>query len=125
MARWVLWLVVPCLMTGALVWAMIFSAASIFILKEGTLFSSRNIKWLILSAISFMASLGSWTLSLGIDEVDEDRAYSLKMSLWLLKIFCTVGWASILALFLMSSQISKVGSMPGTLTKQFVHKRVN
>mmetsp|Transcript_11932 Transcript_11932/g.27859 ORF Transcript_11932/g.27859 Transcript_11932/m.27859 type:complete len:218 (+) Transcript_11932:232-885(+) len=112
MARYALWLVVPTLVTGKLVWAMIFSATSILILKEGTFFSSRNIKWMILSAISFLASLGSWTLSSGIDKVDEEKAYGLSISLWLMNQFVVMGWAAILGLFLYSAQMSKVGSPP-------------
>ena len=105
-ARWVLWFVVPTLMTGRKIWATIFSAAAIVILKEGTLFSGKNIKWMLLSGISFAASLGSWSLERGSDAVDEDRAYGMKTSLWLASKSMQVVWGTTLALFLFSAATS-------------------
>uniref|UniRef100_A0A7S4ENM3 Uncharacterized protein n=1 Tax=Pseudo-nitzschia australis TaxID=44445 RepID=A0A7S4ENM3_9STRA len=111
-ARWLLWFVVLTLLSGLRIWATIFSASSIVILKEGTIFSGKNIKWMILSAISFLASLGSWTLSRGADAVDESEAYGLKISLWLLAESMRVVWGITLALFLYSAATAKISSNP-------------
>ena len=94
-------------MTGKQIWATIFSAVSIIILKEGTLFSGKNIKWMMLSGISFLSSLGSWFLENAHEVVDEDKAYGLKISLWLASKSMQVVWGIILALFLFSAATSK------------------
>lgn len=70
------------------------------------MFSGKNIKWIILSMISFVASLGSWTLSQGAETVDEEKAYGLKMYLELLAQFTQFTWGMILALFLYSAAIA-------------------
>ena len=102
-ARGLLWFVVLTLLSGLRIWATVFSVSSIVILKEGTFFSGKNIKWMIISVVSFLASLGSWTLSQGADAVDEDEAYSLKISLWLMASSIQVVWGIILAVFLFSA----------------------
>ncbi|VEU41751.1 unnamed protein product [Pseudo-nitzschia multistriata] len=116
MARWVLWFVVFTLLSGRTIWATIFSAMSIIIMKEGTLFSGKNIKWMLLSGISFLASLGSWSMSRGSEVVDEDKAYGLKMSLWLMAKSTQVVWGMILAVFLFSAATSR-SSPPKEVTK--------
>jgi hypothetical protein len=115
-ARWVLWFVVLTLLSGMKIWATIFSAMSIIILKEGTLFSGKNIKWIILSGISFLSSLGSWFLEHAYEVVDEDKAYSLKISLWLASKSMQVVWGMILALFLFSAATSKSSTSASTST---------
>jgi len=106
-ARWVLWLVVLTLMSGKQIPATICSAMAIILLKEGTIFSGKNIKWMGLSGISFLASLGSWCLEQGYEIVDEEKAYSLKISLWLASKAMQVAWGVILAAFLFSATTSK------------------
>ena len=105
-ARGVLWFVVVTLMTGKQIWATFFSAVAIIILKEGTLFSGKNIKWMLLSAISFLASLGSWSLEQSYDVVDEEKAYGLKISLWLGAKSIQGIWSTILGAFLFSAAMS-------------------
>ena len=106
-ARGVLWFVVVTLMTGKQIWATFFSAVAIIILKEGTLFSGKNIKWMLLSGISFVASLGSWSLEQSYDVVDEEKAYGLKISLWLGSKSIQGVWGTILAVFLFSAATAK------------------
>lgn len=114
-ARGVLWLVVLTLMGGKKVWATILSALSIIILKEGTLFSGKNIKWMLISGISFLASLGSWSLERAYEVVDEDKAYHMKISLWLASRSIQGVWGIILVVFLFSAATGK-SSAPTTPT---------
>ena len=53
------------------------SAISIFTVKQGTLFSTKNIKWGMLSVVSFIVSLTNFILLQGYEVIDEDKAYSL------------------------------------------------
>ena len=106
-ARGVLWFVVLTLLTGKQIWATFFSAVALIILKEGTLFSGKNIKWMLLSGISFLASLGSWSLEQSYDVVDEEKAYGLKISLWLGSKSIQGVWGIILAVFLFSAATAK------------------
>merc|ERR1711907_33438 len=94
-ARWVLWGVVFGLVRPRLLIAMGCSAASIVILKEGTIFSGKNLKWMILAMLSLAASLVSWSLIRAHDSFDEDRAYVLKMLLRTSSKSIRVGWAMI------------------------------
>ena len=116
-ARWSLWFVALTLLSGFKVWATIFSPVSIVIMKEGTLFSGKNIKWMLLSGISFLASLGSWSLERGYEVVDEEKAYGLKISLWLASKSMQVLWGMILALFLFSAATGGSKSLQATTTE--------
>ena len=113
-ARLVLWFVVLTLMSGLQIWATFFSALSIIILKEGTLFSGKNIKWMILSGVSFLASLGSWSLERSYEAVDEEKAYGLKICLWLGSKSMQGIWGIVLAVFLFSAALSKSATTTGT-----------
>jgi hypothetical protein len=79
------------------------SAAAILILKQGTIFSIKNWKWGILSVTSFGVSLTAACLYQGTTYVDEDKAYTLKILLWLAMKFLQTAWAVVLALFLYSA----------------------
>lgn len=116
-ARWVLWFVVLTLLTGHKIWATIFSATALIILKEGTLFSGKNIKWMLLSGLSFLASLGSWSLERGYEVIDEEKAYHLKMSLWLASKSMQTIWGIILAVFLFSAATSKASTTTTSSTE--------
>jgi hypothetical protein len=77
-------------------------------LKEGTLFSVKNLKWMILSMISFAASLVAFVMLQGHNVVDEDKAYGLKFTLWFTAKFIQLVWGIILSLFLVSAFTSTV-----------------
>ena len=102
-ARIILWLVAATLLCGLHVEATCFSAAAVLVLKEGTFFSVKNMKWMILSAISFAASLLSLNMKRGADAVDEERAYSMKIMLWIATKSISTGWGVTLGLFLLSA----------------------
>jgi hypothetical protein len=82
---------------------MISSAIAILIVKGGTAASTRNLKWMTLSFISFGASLSSFLMMKGYDIVDEDKSYTIRISLWLGAQSIRKGWGTILAFFLFSA----------------------
>merc|ERR1740121_2042688 len=90
--------------------AIICSASSIIVLKEGTIMSTKNLKWMILSIISFFASVTSYCLLRVHDkiDVDEDRRLfsSIKLVLQLFSKWIASGWALVLGLFLVSAFLS-------------------
>ena len=63
----------------------------------------KNLKWMTLSVISFLASLVCMIQTTGYDEVDGDRAYGLKIGLLLMANGTRIGWGAILMLFLVSA----------------------
>jgi len=102
-ARYILWFVVLSLMSGKYIWASIFSAMSIILLKEGTIFSGKNLKWMILSMISLVASLLAFCCYRGSTNIDEEKAYTLYIMLWMTAKSIQCIWGIILGLFLFSA----------------------
>jgi hypothetical protein len=107
LARVILWIVSVALLAGRTVEATCLSASVILVLKEGKILSVKNMKWMILSVLSFLAGLSSMIATRGYEEVDEDRSYWFKMQLWLWASGTRTGWGAILLLFLLSSAIAK------------------
>ena len=99
LARSILWIVSVTLLVGRTLEATCLSASAILVLKEGKLLSVKNMKWMILSVISFLASLVSMIETRGYEVVDEDRAYWLKMQMWLWANGTKTGWGVVLLLF--------------------------
>mmetsp|Transcript_9578 Transcript_9578/g.16710 ORF Transcript_9578/g.16710 Transcript_9578/m.16710 type:complete len:147 (+) Transcript_9578:116-556(+) len=106
-ARSILWLVFVAIFVGENVLAAFFSATAIVVLKEGTLFSHKNLKWMLLSVISFCASLFAWQMAKGSEAIDENRAYALKMLLWLMAKSIQMGWSVTLGFFLLLASASE------------------
>lgn len=119
-ARWILWGVVFGLLRSPrfLLVALLCSVASIAILKEGTFWSGKNLKWRILSMISLAVSVLSWSFRRAHDSIvatieeDEDEEgwhhrhpilQILKLVLHLSSKWMTSVWAAILGLFLLSA----------------------
>lgn len=102
-ARFILWLVSAALLADRAVEATCLSASAILLLKEGKVLSMKNLKWMTLSVISFLASLVCMIQTTGYDEVDGDRAYGLKIGLLLMANGTRIGWGAILMLFLVSA----------------------
>jgi hypothetical protein len=92
-----------CLFFGDHLWCTLLSAASILSLKEGTTSSAKNLKWMSLSVISFMASLIAFAMMQGHSILDEDTAYALKFELWFIATFIQVIWGAILGLFMIAA----------------------
>lgn len=70
------------------------------VLKDGTAFSHKNAKWMVLSIITFCGSLMAMILEQGYQRVDEEKAYDLKMKLWLRCKMIKVFWGVTLGFFL-------------------------
>merc|ERR1719245_2135041 len=91
MSRWILWVAVFSMILSRYLIAIICSASSIIVLKEGTIFSTKNLKWMILSMISFAASVTSYSLRRAYDSIGDDHGRFLKLILRLSsKWICTV-----------------------------------
>ena len=86
--------------------AMVSSVGAIFHLKEGTFLSTKNIKWMTLSVISFGASLTSFIMLHNRDSINPDKAYLLSSFLWMGAKFVQLGWGIPLSLFLLSTWMS-------------------
>ena len=78
----------------------VFAAGSIMVLKDGTAFSHKNAKWMVLSIITFCGSLMAMILEQGYQRVDEEKAYDLKMKLWFRCKMIKVFWGVTLGFFL-------------------------
>ena len=109
-ARYILWLVVLTLMSGKYLPSGLLSALSIIILKEGTLFSGKNLKWMILSMISFLSSLIAYAFFRGSQQIDDERAYTLYITFWLASKSIQLIWGIVLGLFLFSAATSDPSS---------------
>jgi len=115
MARWILWGVVfGLLRPRLLIVALICSVSSIVVLKEGTIFSGKNLKWTILSMISFGVSVLSWSfrrahnsITATIEEDEEGRRHPILKTLQLV-LHLSSKWmvnvlGAILGVFLLSA----------------------
>ena len=103
-ARLILCFVTGFLLIGQYIIACCFSAAAVLCLKEGELLSTKNMKWMILSAISFVVSLVLLNMEKGSDIIDDEKAYTLKILLWIAAKSIQCSWGAILGLFLISAQ---------------------
>lgn len=93
-----------CLLTNqAMALAIIFSGVATVLLKPAKLSSAKNLKWIVLSAVSFVASLVSSAYLGGQALLDESKAYELKYYLLLRGRFIQTVWGGILALFIYSA----------------------
>ena len=90
-ARLILCFVTGFILLGQYTIACCFSAASILCLKEGELLSTKNKKWMMLSIVSFVVSLILFNIEKGSDIIDGDKAYTLKILLWITAKSIVVG----------------------------------
>jgi hypothetical protein len=102
-AKILLAIVALSLATGYILLALAASIISILKLKEGTIFSTKIVKWMTLSLISFVASLTSWTMLQGQQAVDQDKAYTLYIWLWIIARSIQTFWSVTLGVFLYSA----------------------
>ena len=102
-ARGILCFVALTLLGGKHLAAVASSGLAVLVLKEGTLFSTKNVKWLTLSAVSFAVSLFAYSMGHGSDTIDEDRAYALKILLRIAARSTQTCWGIILGFFLVSA----------------------
>lgn len=81
------------------------SAAATICLVEGTLWSVKNLKWLVLCTVSFVASLLSWALVRHSHHAEEERAYSFDSMLWVSAKIIQTCWGVTLSVFLCSAYV--------------------
>ena len=93
------------LLGGDSVVPTIGSAAAIICLKEGTLWSAKNLKWLVLCTVSFVASLVSWALLRHSHHAEEEKAYTLDSMLWVSAKIIQTCWGVTLSVFLCSAYV--------------------
>ena len=105
MARWILRVVVFGLVRTRLLIAIGCAVADLVVLKDGKLKSSKNLKWMVLSFISFLASATLWSLGRIYEGIDEDRAYLFRTCLRLTANWVRVLWAIVLGMFLVSAYL--------------------
>jgi hypothetical protein len=111
-----------CLLTGMLpAVSVVLSAVATIFVKQGTAGSVKNLKWLVLSVLSFLASLVSSSMLGGQALVDEERAYELKFKLWFAGRLIQTVWGGILALFVFSALSSDTTEHTQTI-QQMKHR---
>lgn len=114
-----------CLISGrGIVLAILLSAASTLVIKQGTLASHKNWKWLLLSIISFVVSLVSAVFLGGEEFLDNERDRRLKFRLWFRGRLMETVWGGILGLVLASSFSSSIprAASDSTLTSHPIKK---
>jgi hypothetical protein len=90
-----------CLVAGnAHLAALISSALATISMKQGTAMSIKNLKWLVVSFISFLVSLISSVLLSSATLVDEEKAYHYKMQLHFAGLISQKVWGGVLGLIL-------------------------
>jgi hypothetical protein len=95
------------LLSNSNVSAVISSACAIMVLKDGTMMSTKNIKWGIISVVSFVFSLSAWILGSVSFLVDEEKGYTLKILFVCGMKAMQLFWGVILGLFLYSAYSAK------------------
>ena len=115
LARVCLWANAFCLLCGFTVFASLSSAAAVFLLSKGTLASSKNLRWQFTCFFSMAVSFWAHALLWGASIIDKDRAYSLKMMLYIFGRGSGFTWGAFLVVFLFiaaGNQTETVESSP-------------
>jgi hypothetical protein len=89
-------------------WACVTSAFSVYNLKAGTLLSSKNFKWMLLSVVSFVVSLLCVVLQAGSRLLDDDRDHSFQTRLSFWSLAMRTVWWPILTLVLVCTWFAGV-----------------
>lgn len=87
--------------------AVILSALATVCVSRGKVESGKNLKWLTLSTISFVASLVAFTLLSGQEFIDADKAYEFKIKLLVYGNMIQTIWGGILLVFTISTFASE------------------
>mmetsp|Transcript_16735 Transcript_16735/g.23619 ORF Transcript_16735/g.23619 Transcript_16735/m.23619 type:complete len:184 (-) Transcript_16735:73-624(-) len=97
--------------------ATVTSSASVLCIKEGTFWSTKNLKWLILSVISFGSSLMSYILVRGYHDMDDDKAsHGVSFALFFMAKSIQTFWGVTLGMFLFSAFTSPQAATSAVLT---------
>ena len=91
------------LLRGDPVVATVLSIVAMICLKEGTFWSTKNIKWMGLCVISFGMSLAAWSLERESADANEEKTYTLNSKLYVSSKTIQLFWGMTLSLFLLSA----------------------
>lgn len=86
---------------------VLFAGAAFIVVRQGTVESAKNWKWMIVAVASFVASLVTACLLESEAHVDGNRAYEFKTQLWFYGTFIRTVGGGILALFLFSAFLNE------------------
>jgi hypothetical protein len=89
--------------------AAVFSVVAAICLKDGTLFSLKNLKWLGLCVLSFVMALSSWSLERAVSAQDNDtnpEINPMKNILWGSAKIIQLCWGMTLSVFLVSAYMN-------------------
>jgi hypothetical protein len=89
--------------------AAVFSVVAAICLKDGTLFSLKNFKWLGLCVLSFVMALSSWSLERAVSAHDNDanmETNPMKNILWGSAKIIQLCWGMTLSVFLVSAYMN-------------------
>lgn len=114
MVRLLLSIVAVGLLSGNSFWGTVLSIGAILCLKQGTVWSAKNMWWMTLSIISFASSLTSYALLEGRAVIDEEKGYGLYMTLSVIAKLIQVCWGVTLSVFLYSSYSTQEPLPPTT-----------
>jgi hypothetical protein len=89
----------------------VFSVAAILCLKEGTFWSTKNLKWMALCICSFAASLISWALIRSSERIEDVKSETLQSVLWASAKIIQTCWGVTLSVFLTSAYVHGHNSM--------------
>uniref|UniRef100_A0A7S2UH73 Uncharacterized protein n=1 Tax=Attheya septentrionalis TaxID=420275 RepID=A0A7S2UH73_9STRA len=98
--RGFLWITMILLIIDYPLCSSVSSAVAVFTMHGGTWLSIKNSKWMGASIVSFVVSLYALYMRQAAAFVDEDRAYELKMEMWIKHRGLEIVWGGILGLFL-------------------------
>ena len=99
--------------------ATITSAGSFFVLREGTWFSTKNLKWKSLSVISFFFSVVAWSLHGTAATIGTENDVSNFFHLFFKSFmkFFQIFWGTILLVVLVAAYISKANETNRIISK--------
>ncbi len=81
--------------------ASICSVAGVLVLHGGTLFSTKNLKWGLTAYITVFVSFFAYFMHWAASIIDQEKAYILKMVLFLCGRGSELMWGAILLIFLL------------------------
>ena len=97
--------------------SVLLSATATVFISRGTVESGKNLKWLSLSTLSFIASLVSFALLSGQAYIDADKAYEFKIKLLFYGRFIQHVWGAILVVFVLSAFSSEANDLEQVVTE--------
>lgn len=91
--------------------AVLSSSTALYVMKRGTLLSTKNLKWLLLAVLSFLIATMGYAWQEGADVLQSTYRYrysNWKLITWFCAEFIQVFWSVVLAFFVISAFTSKL-----------------